>query len=113
MLLGQCLRSNAGLYYETAEDFAGALDAILDDAAMAATLGARGRQYFEDHYRWPVIIGKYQSMFERLAAAPPTHVMEPLPGRREGRQRNRPPALEVVRRLPSGAVRPEMLQEST
>ena len=48
-----------------------------------------------------------------LAAAPPTHVMEPLPGRREGRQRNRPPALEVVRRLPSGAVRPQMLQEST
>ena len=113
VLLGQCLRSNAGLYYETAEDFAGALDAILDDAAMAATLGARGRQYFEDHYRWPVIIGKYQSMFETLAAAPPTHVMEPLPGRRERRQRNRPPALEVVRRLPSGAVRPQMLQEST
>jgi hypothetical protein len=80
---------------------------------MAATLGARGKQYFEAHYRWPVIVGKYLNMFDTLAETPPTHVMEPLPGRRGQRQRNRPPALEVVRRLPSGAVRPESLQEPT
>jgi glycosyltransferase involved in cell wall biosynthesis len=104
VLLGQCLRSNAGLYYETVEDFAGAIDAILDDPEMAAALGRRGRQYFADHYRWSVIIGKYLDMFERLSKAPPTHEMEPLPTGREQRRRNRPPALEVVRRLPSGPV---------
>ena len=31
VLLGQCLRSNAGLYYEDATDFMAALDRLLDD----------------------------------------------------------------------------------
>ena len=38
VLLGQCLRSNAGLYYENAGEFGAALDRLLDDA------GARGQR---------------------------------------------------------------------
>jgi len=105
VLLGQCLRSNAGLYYETAEDFAGALDAILEDPVLAAELGERGRRYFAEHYRWPVIEEKYLNMFHQLSTHPPTHEMEPIPGRFDRRRRNCPPALEVLRRLPSGPVR--------
>jgi glycosyltransferase involved in cell wall biosynthesis len=44
VLQGQCLRSNAGLYYENAADFAGALDAILDGPALATALGERGQR---------------------------------------------------------------------
>ena len=40
VLLGQCLRSNAGLYYENAEEFGDALDTILD---VAGTGGGDGR----------------------------------------------------------------------
>ena len=105
VLLGQCLRSNAGLYYETAEDFAGALDAILDDPALANALGERGRRYFAEHYRWPVIERKYLDMIQQLNTNPPTHQMEPIPGHFERRRRDCPPALDVLRRLPSGPVR--------
>ena len=105
VLLGQCLRSNAGLYYETVEDFSGALDVILDNPSLAAALGERGRQYFAEHYRWPVIEEKYLNMFHQLSTHPPTHEMEPIPGRFDRRRRNCPPALEVLRRLPSGPVR--------
>ena len=105
VLLGQCLRSNAGLYYETAEDFAGALDAILEDPALAEALGGRGRLYFAEHYTWPVIERKYLNMFQQLSTNPPTHDMEPIPGHFERRRRHCPPALDVLRRLPSGPVR--------
>ena len=39
VLVGQCLRSNAGLYYEDVRDFAAALDRLLDDRALADALG--------------------------------------------------------------------------
>jgi len=105
VLLGQCLRSSAGLYYETAEDFAGALDAILDNPSLAAELGERGRRYYADHYRWPVIEDKYLKMFQQLGTSPVTREMEPLPGYLARRRRDRPPALDVLHRLPSGPVR--------
>ena len=70
MLLGQCIRSNAGLYYENAGDFAAALDRLLDDAGLADAMGRNGRQYFAQHYSWPVIERKYLEMFDRLASAP-------------------------------------------
>jgi glycosyltransferase involved in cell wall biosynthesis len=105
VLLGQSLRSNAGLYYETAEDFAGALDAILDNPSLAAALGERGRQYFAEHYRWPVIEEKYLKMFDQLSTEPAVQEMEPLPGYISRRRRDCPPALDVLRRLPSGPVR--------
>ena len=105
VLLGQCLRSNAGLYYETPEDFAGALDAILDNPSLAARLGERGRQYFAEHYRWPVIEQKYLKMFDQLSTTSAACEMEPLPGYVARRRQNCPPALDVLRGLPSGPVR--------
>jgi glycosyltransferase involved in cell wall biosynthesis len=105
VLLGQALRSNAGLYYETASDFAGALDALLDRTSLASAMGENGRRYYSQHYDWSVIEQKYLEMFRRLAADPPRHAMEPLPGSRERRRRDKPPASEVVLALPRGAVR--------
>jgi glycosyltransferase involved in cell wall biosynthesis len=104
VLVGQCRRSNAGLYYGDAREFAAALDTLLDDPALGAALGRNGRAYFERHYTWPVIERKYLDMFERLTAEPPRHSMEPLPGWLARRRRTRPPAAEVVERLPAGAV---------
>ena len=104
VLLGQCLRSNAGLYYEDAGEFSGALDVLLADAALAAALGQSGRDFFARHYSWPVIERKYLEMFERLSTERATRRMEPLPGWFERRRRTCPPAAEVVADLPAGAA---------
>ena len=104
VLVGQCIRSNAGLYYGDVREFAGALDALLGDPTLGATLGRHGRTYYQRYYNWPVIERQYLDMFERLASEPRHVAMEPLPGWWERRRRVLPPAAEVVDALPSGPV---------
>ena len=104
VLVGQSIRSNAGLYYGDAREFAAALDLLLDDRGVAAALGSNGRDYFARHYTWPVIERKYLDMFERLTATPPAHDMEPLPGWLARRARTIPAAASVMAALPAGPV---------
>ena len=115
VLVGQCLRSNAGLYYEDAREFEAALDALLDDPALSADARpTTAAPSSPRHYSWPVIERKYLNMFDELATKPPAHAMEPLPGwlaRR--RQRLCPPAADVVERAASGSGRSSLeLSES-
>lgn len=102
VLAGQCLRSNAGLYYENAREFGAMLDSLLGDRAVAAALGANGREYYNRHYSWPVIARKYLDMFNRLTDEPLTHRMEPLPGWFARRERNLPPSTVAVAAVPRG-----------
>jgi glycosyltransferase involved in cell wall biosynthesis len=104
VLVGQCLRSNAGLYYEGAREFAAALDRILSDRALAATLGQNGRSFFTQHYSWPVIERKYLDMFDELRQTPAAYGMEPLPGWLARRARTVPAAAGIVDALPRGPV---------
>jgi glycosyltransferase involved in cell wall biosynthesis len=104
VLLGQCLRSNAGLYYDNAREFAGALELLLDDPPLAAAMGENGRAYYMRHYAWPVIEGKYLEMFNRLASEPPRRSMEPLPGYFARRARTARPAAAVVDAVARGAA---------
>jgi len=104
VLLGQCLRSNAGLYYANAAEFGAVLDMVLDDRALAAGLGRNGRRFYEQHYSWPVIEGKYLDMFASLSSNPPAHRMEKLPGWLARRQSSLRPAAQVLDELPSGPV---------
>ncbi len=101
VLKGQCIRSNAGLYYETYGEFVGALEAIEQNRWLAGTLGRSGRQFFRDHYDWPVIERKYLEMFERLKTEAAATV-DPLPGWFERRRQDLPAAREVLARLPTG-----------
>ena len=102
VLLGQCMRSNAGLYYEDAAEFAGALDLLLGDAPLGQALGSNGRAYFDRHYAWPVIERKYLDMFDRLSSEPSARSMPPLPGWLSRRRRILPPATEVLAAIASG-----------
>jgi glycosyltransferase involved in cell wall biosynthesis len=106
VLVGQCLRSNGGLYYNDAAEFSAALDTLLSDSHTAAALGDHGRRYYDAHYAWPVIERKYLDMFEHLRTNPPTHAMEPLPNWIARRRRTAPPAEDVVARLPGGPSMP-------
>jgi glycosyltransferase involved in cell wall biosynthesis len=104
VLAGQCLRSNAGLYYANTHEFSAALHRLLSDPGLAAALGENGRTYYRRHYDWPVIERKYLDMFAQLDRERPARSIEPLPGWWARRRRTLPPAAEVVRRLPSGPV---------
>ena len=104
VLLGQCLRSNAGLHYANAAEFGAVLDKVLDDRALAAQLGRNGRQFYDQNYSWPVIERKYLDMFAQLSSNPPSHRMEKLPGWLARRQRSLRPAAQVLDELPSGAA---------
>ena len=66
VLKGQCIRSNAGLYYERYEEFAETLYSLESNGPLHARLGRNGREYFRRHYAWPVIERKYLDMFDRL-----------------------------------------------
>ena len=104
VLCGQCIRSNAGLYYESYEEFAEALHVIVSNSAMRSTLGANGRAYFNAHYAWPVIERKYLEMLDRLERedADQASRLERLPDWFGRRRRDLPPGGQVVDQLPSG-----------
>jgi hypothetical protein len=107
VLKGQCIRSGAGLYYESYEEFAETLYSLESNGPLNARLGRNGREYFARHYAWPVIERKYLAMFEQLRREPaPRRPVEPLPGWFARRRRDCPPASGVLARLPSGAVLP-------
>jgi glycosyltransferase involved in cell wall biosynthesis len=102
VLKGQCIRSNAGLYYESYEEFVATLHALERNRWLTGSLGKNGRQFFREHYDWPVIERKYLNMFERLAKEPPTRTLEPLPGWFDRRRQNLPAAEQVLATAPTG-----------
>jgi glycosyltransferase involved in cell wall biosynthesis len=110
VLRGQCLRSNAGLFYDDYDEFNEALSVLTDNPILNRAMGENGRSYFARHYAWPVIERKYEEVLERLAQedrerrARPR--METLPGWFGRRRRTVPPARTVLDMLPAGAVAP-------
>ena len=65
-------------------------------------LGKNGRQFFRQHYDWPVIERKYLDLFDRLSRESAPRQMEPLPGWFERRRQDVPPAESVLAKLPKG-----------
>jgi glycosyltransferase involved in cell wall biosynthesis len=102
VLKGQCIRSNAGLYYESGAEFVETLTAIEKHRWLNASLGRNGRQFFRENYDWPVIERKYVDMLTRLQGAAAPRAAEPLPGWIDRRREDLPPAKEVLAKLPVG-----------
>jgi glycosyltransferase involved in cell wall biosynthesis len=108
VLRGQCIRSKAGLYYESQAEFVETLRAIADGRTLNTALGRNGQQFFQQHYAWPVIEQKYLDMLQRLQASDHTATtrpaMEPEPGFFAKRRTSLRPASDVLAELPSGPV---------
>jgi glycosyltransferase involved in cell wall biosynthesis len=66
VLVDHCHKSNAGLYYADRDEFTECLRLLLTDAHLRESMGRNGRKYVRLHYRWDVILGKYEQMFSRL-----------------------------------------------
>ena len=103
VLKGQCLRSNAGLFYESYEEFAETLYALESNGPLHTRLGVNGRDYFASHYAWPVIERKYLDMFQRLGTSrDPLPSPEPLPNWWSRRRADRAPAAQLLAGIPTG-----------
>jgi glycosyltransferase involved in cell wall biosynthesis len=108
VLVGQCQRSNAGLYYQNGLEFEALLETLLDERALAAEMGQNGRRFYQRHYAWEVVEGKYLAMFQRLQTEPGTRSLEPGAlelGWLERRRRSLPGAAAVVTAAPAGPAR--------
>jgi len=108
VLKGQCLRSNAGLFYQNADEFCEALSWFERLPDQARALGATGRAYFTRHYAWPVVEKQYVDLLDRLTREKRVGggpLSDPLPGWWERRKRTLPPAEYVLETLPKGPSR--------
>ncbi len=104
VLKGQCIRSNAGLYYERYEEFVETLYSLESNGPLHARLGQNGREYFRRHYAWPVIERKYLDMLRQLGAAPAPPSLEPVPGWLARRRTTVRPANDILAEVPAGPV---------
>jgi glycosyltransferase involved in cell wall biosynthesis len=67
VLMGQCLRSNGGLFYHGYAEFAEGLKLLLERPALSSALGRQGRAYVEREYSWETIDAKMEELFGRTA----------------------------------------------
>lgn len=79
VLVDHCRQSHAGLYYADRYEFTEALKLLLKDPELRSRMGANGRAYVDAHYRWDVIIGKYERMFTRLRGGAGAAAGQPNP----------------------------------
>ena len=108
VLKGQCIRSNAGLYYQNEAEFVESLRAIEHNKWVAASLGKNGRQYYRDYYDWPVIEKKYLDMIDRLSKSSPLGEIDPSAGWFDRQRVECPAGAEVIAAVPAGpTITPE------
>ena len=68
VLVDHCVRSNAGLFYADRDEFVEAIRLLLADAELREAMGRNGREYIRAHYRWDVIMAKYERLLARIKA---------------------------------------------
>jgi glycosyltransferase involved in cell wall biosynthesis len=69
VLVEHCVRSNGGLYYADRDEFVECLKLLIADARLRAALGRNGREYVRRHYRWDVVLSKYERIFAKVRNA--------------------------------------------
>ena len=66
VLVEHCVRSNGGLYYADRDEFVECLKLLIGDEQLRAGLERNGREYIRRHYRWDVVLAKYDRIFARV-----------------------------------------------
>ena len=69
VLLDHCRRSNAGLGYANAGEFAESLDLLVTQGRLRQALAENGRRYVAENYRWDRVLDRYRGLI--AAVAPP------------------------------------------
>lgn len=105
VLVEHCRRSHAGLYYADKWEFIEGVRLLLRDKALREAMGRNGKAYVNRHYRWSIVLSKYERLFARLRA-PVREVRAPVREVRPPVRESRPPAREG--RPPMREGRPPM-----
>lgn len=66
VLMGQCSRSNGGLWYTNYQEFEAVMLKMLNEQNLMDSMGKNGVEFFNRNYAWDVIEKKYLNMFEKL-----------------------------------------------
>lgn len=66
VLVEHCVRSNGGLYYADRDEFVACLKLLMGDPPLREALGRNGRDYIKTHYRWDVVLAKYERLFAKI-----------------------------------------------
>ena len=53
-------RSNGGLYFTSAAEFAGAVDWLLDHPRQRRRMGQAGRRYVQREHHWPTVLDRFR-----------------------------------------------------
>lgn len=61
-LAGQAQRSAGAIPYRGYAAFEAAVDALLDDPALADAMGTAGREYVRREYDWDVVLDRYEAL---------------------------------------------------
>src|SRR5947207_4091448 len=69
VLVEHAVNSNGGLYYADRDEFVECLKLLVGDAKLRAAMGRNGREYVRRHYRWDVVLGKYERIFAKVRNA--------------------------------------------
>jgi glycosyltransferase involved in cell wall biosynthesis len=69
VLVEHCVRSNGGLYYADRDEFVESLQLLVGDDRLRSALGRNGVDYVREHYRWDVVLGKYERLFAKIRNA--------------------------------------------
>jgi glycosyltransferase involved in cell wall biosynthesis len=69
VLVEHCVRSNGGLWYADRDEFIECLKLLIGDARLRQALGRNGREYVRRHYRWDVVLGKFERLFAKVRNA--------------------------------------------
>jgi glycosyltransferase involved in cell wall biosynthesis len=65
VLMGQCLRSNGGLFYHGYAEFAEGLRLLLENQELAASLGCQGRGWVERECAWETVEARVEELLAR------------------------------------------------
>jgi|TARA_B100001971_G_scaffold214873_1_gene255086 glycosyltransferase involved in cell wall biosynthesis len=66
VVVDHCRRSNAGLYYGDQDEFVECLKLLLVDERLRLAMGRKGQDYVQNHYRWDVILDKYEQLISSI-----------------------------------------------
>jgi glycosyltransferase involved in cell wall biosynthesis len=66
VLDGQVRRATGGIPYQNFAEFEAALDFLVEDPKLAETLGEAGRRHVERHYRWDMVLDRYERLLSLL-----------------------------------------------